>query len=57
MIGVAGLGLIIFSEILQKPSLRILGIFALAVVFVVNSRILMKRIENLENGNKWDDDW
>ena len=52
MIGVIGLGLIIFSEIFQKPSLKILGIFALAVVFVINSKILLKRIEKLENGNK-----
>ena len=53
MIGVVGLVLIIIAEIFQIRFLRILGVFALAVVFVINSKMLLKRIEKLEkNGQR-----
>lgn len=52
ILGLVGLLLIIVSEFFQIFSLKILGLVTLAVVFVINSRRLVKRIERLENGNK-----
>ena len=51
VIGFLGVFLIIVAEILQIRILSILGIINLAIVFVINSKMLMWRIEKLENGS------
>lgn len=50
LLGLVGLTLIIASEIFQMLSLKVLGFVILAVMFVVNSKLLSKRIGKLENG-------
>ncbi|MBA7654574.1 hypothetical protein ES703_62455 [subsurface metagenome] len=52
LLGLIGLALIIASEIFRILSLKVLGLIILAVVFVINSTLLVKRIEKLENGNR-----
>lgn len=50
LLGLVGLILIIASEIFRIVSLKVLGLLIVAVVFVFNSKKLIKRIEKLENG-------
>ena len=50
-IGLICLLVIIIAEVFQIRILSILGIINLAIVFVINSKILMRRIEKLENGS------
>ncbi len=52
MLGLVGIVLIIASEILGMLPLKILGFVILSVVFVINSNMLAKRIEKLENGKE-----
>ena len=52
LLGLVGLVLLVVSEIFQILPLKVSGIIVLAVFFVINSRLLIKRIEKLENGNK-----
>ena len=52
LLGLVGLVLLVVSEIFQILPLKVSGIIVLAVFFVINSRLLIKRIEKLENGSK-----
>jgi len=47
-VGLAGVLLVIAGDVSKDISLRIVGIIFLAIVFVINSRMLLKRIERLE---------
>jgi len=47
-----GLMLLIVSEIFRILPLKVSGLVVLAAFFAINSRLLVKRIEALENGKK-----
>ena len=50
-IGLIGILEVIIAEVLQIRLLKVSGVIILAVAFVINSKMLMGRIEKLENGS------
>jgi len=51
-VGLIGIFSVIAGDIFRDRFLRIVGIVFLAIVFVINSRMLLKRIERLERNVK-----
>ena len=51
-LGLIGVLSIIAADIIQDRLLKIIGVIILSIVFVVNSKMILKRIEELEKNVK-----